>query len=239
MKKILYIFLCIVWISGSYAEESSVHTLKVGTKVTPPFAMKDKEGHWEGISIELWERIAQNLKLDYIFVEQEDIKHLLLGVEDASLDVGIAAITITAQRETQFDFSHSYYTTGLGIVIPKEERNAWMAVLRALFSFKMFLIVSTLVTPSALNIILPKSDPTGTKNQPTTVEIDPDGVYALDGKIIDFSSLESSLIAILNNKEKKGIVLKADKDTKLDYVVPVMDIANRNKYSLVLATSNK
>jgi len=145
MKKILYIFLCIVWISGSYAEESSVHTLKVGTKVTPPFAMKDKEGHWEGISIELWERIAQNLKLDYIFVEQEDIKHLLSAVEDASLDVGIAAITITAQRETQFDFSHSYYTTGLGIAVPKKEGNAWMAVLRALFSFKMFLIVSALV----------------------------------------------------------------------------------------------
>ena len=133
-----------IFSSAGLAEETTVHTLHVGTKVVPPFAMKDEDEHWEGISIELWKLIAENLHLTYTFVDKGDIKHLLSGVEDRSLDVGIAAITITAQRETKFDFSHSYYTTGLGIAVPKKEGNAWMAVLRALFSFKMFLIVSIL-----------------------------------------------------------------------------------------------
>ena len=146
MKKKLYVFLMIiVWMSAFCVEGLWAETLRVGTKEAPPFAMKDKEGHWEGISIELWDRIAKNLKLDYVFVNQKDIDHLLAGVRDASLDAGIAAITITAPRETVLDFSHSYFTTGLGIAVPKKEANGWVTVMRALFSFKMLLIISFLV----------------------------------------------------------------------------------------------
>ena len=144
MKNLLFICLFIFSITATSAETQTTEILHVGTKITPPFAMKNKKGDWEGISIELWKQIAKNLNLTYTFVEKEDIAHLLSSVEDNTLDVGIAAITITAPRETKFDFSHSYYITGLGIAIPKKEGNAWMAVLRALFSFKMFLIVSVL-----------------------------------------------------------------------------------------------
>ena len=145
MKNLFFLWILFFSVSVVTAETLPTHSLLVGTKIAPPFAMKDKAGHWEGISIELWKNIAQNLGLEYTFSEQKDIKQLLSGVENASLDVGIAAITITAQRETKFDFSHSYYTTGLGIAVPKKEANAWIEVLRALFSFKMFLIVSVLV----------------------------------------------------------------------------------------------
>ena len=90
-----------------------------------------------------------------------------------------------------------------------------------------------------MNIILPKASDTPQQNLPTTVEIQSDGIYALDGNVITISQLESSLISALSNKEKPGIVLKADKDVVLDYIVPVMEIANRNKFSLVLATDSK
>ena len=102
-----------------------------------------------------------------------------------------------------------------------------------------FIIASTLITPNALNIILPKASDTPQQNLPTTVEIQSDGIYALDGNVITISQLESSLISALSNKEKPGIVLKADKDVVLDYIVPVMEIANRNKFSLVLAKDSK
>jgi polar amino acid transport system substrate-binding protein len=35
-----------------------VRELVIGTKVAPPFAMKAEDGTWRGISIDLWQRIA-------------------------------------------------------------------------------------------------------------------------------------------------------------------------------------
>lgn len=102
-----------------------------------------------------------------------------------------------------------------------------------------FIIASTLITPNALNILLPESSPVRAKKQPATVEITKDGIYALDGETINIVELEGKLKATLSNKQEKGIVLKADKDVALDYVVKVMDIANRNEFKMVLATKGK
>ena len=101
-----------------------------------------------------------------------------------------------------------------------------------------FIIASTLITPNALNILLPESSPNRAKKQPATVEITSDGTYALDGEIIGIAELEPKLKSTLNNKENKGIVLKADKEVALEYVVKVMDIANRNQFKMVLATKS-
>lgn len=117
--------------------------LLVGTKVAPPFAMKDREGRWQGMSIELWDHIAKRLGLEYR-LQEHTLKSLLKGVEEGQLDVAIAAITITGERETKFDFSHSYYTTGLRIAAPKNNSQGWLAVLSGIFSYKMLLMVALL-----------------------------------------------------------------------------------------------
>lgn len=124
--------------------ETPDNTLVVGTKVAEPFAMKDKDGNWYGISIELWEKIAKELNIKYQWKEL-GLKPLLDGVSSSSIDVGIAAITITAERESKFDFSHSYYSTGLSIVTPKNLNDGWRSVLRGIFSSQMLFILLTLV----------------------------------------------------------------------------------------------
>jgi biopolymer transport protein ExbD len=102
-----------------------------------------------------------------------------------------------------------------------------------------FIIASTLITPNALNILLPEASPNREKKHPATIEVTKDGIYALDGVTINIGDLETKLKAALSSKEDKGIVLKADKDVALDHVVKVMDIANRNQYKMVLATKGK
>jgi biopolymer transport protein ExbD len=101
-----------------------------------------------------------------------------------------------------------------------------------------FIIASTLITPNALNILLPQSSPSRAKKQPATIEVTSDGIYALNGEIVNFSEIEPKLKAQLNSKDEnnQGIVLKADKNVALEYVVKVMDIANKNHYKMVLAT---
>ncbi len=107
-------------------------TLVIGTKVSPPFAMKGEDGTWTGLSIELWREIALDLHLEYR-IEEFDLPGLLAAVENGTVDVGVGAITINAQREQVMDFSHPIYTTGLSIATRATSHRA--GVLAAAASF--------------------------------------------------------------------------------------------------------
>ena len=47
--------------------------------------------------------------------------------------------------------------------------------------------------------------------------------------------LENELIAALSKEEQPTIVLRAEKSVPVEHVVKVMDIANRNKFKVILA----
>jgi len=47
------------------------------------------------------------------------------------------------------------------------------------------------------------------------------------------------LLSHTANEENPGIILRAEKSVPIENVVVIMDIANRNKLKLVLATSPK
>jgi len=63
---------------GAGANPELPAQLVIGTKETPPFAMKGPDGKWTGISIDLWQDMAKRLKLNYTFQEM-DLDHLLAG----------------------------------------------------------------------------------------------------------------------------------------------------------------
>jgi ABC-type amino acid transport substrate-binding protein len=107
--------------------------LIIGTKESPPFSIKRSDGTWEGLSIELWQAIAQDLGLDYEFKEMT-IGELLDGVADNSLTAAVAALTVTVEREKRMDFSHPFYTTGLGIAINRGAGGGWGDVVSGLFA---------------------------------------------------------------------------------------------------------
>ena len=102
-----------------------------------------------------------------------------------------------------------------------------------------FIIVSTLVSPNALKVLLPKSAAKTTGAQTVSVTISPDINYYVNGNIVNESSLESVIINKVGEAEKPGIILHADKTVPIEHAVKIMDIANRNKFDLVLATSPK
>jgi polar amino acid transport system substrate-binding protein len=118
-------------------------TLTVGTKETPPFAIKRSDGSWGGISIELWRRIADELGVETELVET-DLQGLLQGVRDGRFDASVAAITITPDRERDFDFSHPIYSTGLAIAA-RSEGGGWLTALRAFFSLAFLRVVLLLL----------------------------------------------------------------------------------------------
>jgi len=138
----LFIFMIPCKIQAQ-AETPAEKVLVVGTFEAPPFSFKTNKGRWTGISIELWENIVNEMGLKYEYKEHT-VKGLLDGVTDESLDAVVTALTLTTEREKLFDFTHSFYNTGLGIAVEAKKGSLWKAVFKRLFSiwkavFKRFL----------------------------------------------------------------------------------------------------
>jgi polar amino acid transport system substrate-binding protein len=91
--------------------------LVVGLTHSPPFCILGEDGSWSGISVELWQWIADDLGIDTEFREST-----VTGLFDdlapgRPLDLSIGALTITAEREDRLDFSQSFFLSGLGVAV--------------------------------------------------------------------------------------------------------------------------
>lgn len=116
--------------------------LVIGTKIAPPFVMKNSDGGFEGISIDLWKKMASNLDIDYRF-EEAELPELLMGLSNGRFDASIAAITVTSDREANIDFTHPFFTTGLAIAISKKE-SSWTSAVARFFSWEFLVALSGL-----------------------------------------------------------------------------------------------
>lgn len=103
-----------------------------------------------------------------------------------------------------------------------------------------FIIASTLISPNALEVLLPKatSNPTP-QPQTVNVSITEDLKYFVNKNEVSKEEIESYLLAEVEGEEEPGIILRAEKSVPIENVVVIMDIANRNKLKLVLATTPK
>ncbi|NNJ92778.1 MAG: transporter substrate-binding domain-containing protein [Gammaproteobacteria bacterium] len=133
------LLLCIIT-GQSYA---ATETLQVGVREIPPFVMKQPDGRYTGVSIELWQRIASQMNLNYEY-HSKDLAGLLEGLKSGELDVAVAALTVTAEREQYLDFSHPFHSSGLSIAVPRTPSGAW-ATLRAAFSLEFVSALAVLV----------------------------------------------------------------------------------------------
>ena len=99
-----------------------------------------------------------------------------------------------------------------------------------------FVITSTLVSPNALKVLLPTSSSKTTGKQTASVTITPDLRYYINAKPVQVEFIEAELRKLLAGEEKPGIILHVEKSVPFELAVKIMDIANKNKYQLVIAT---
>ena len=108
--------------------------LRVGTMMAPPFAVKTAEGSWEGLSIDLWQRAAGELGLDYELLEYSRQEEIVHDLEKGDLDV-MVVMSATADHEVSFDLSQPYYRSGLGLAVPAAHSGInWLGIANHLFS---------------------------------------------------------------------------------------------------------
>jgi ABC-type amino acid transport substrate-binding protein len=133
------------FLASELRAEGEAHTLVVGTKHAPPFAILHEDGSWSGISIELWRVVASDLGLRFELRER-DLEGLLTGLESGELDAAVAAITTTASREARIDFSHPYFNSGLAVVVTRETGHSVFRWLSGVFTTGFFKAVLALAT---------------------------------------------------------------------------------------------
>jgi polar amino acid transport system substrate-binding protein len=111
--------------------------LVVAVMFAPPFSMQDEDGAWTGITVDLWKQIAEDLDLKYEF-KKVDLKGLLAGLEDGTLDVGATGLGITAPREEKFDFSTPYLVANEAVAVNADQQpNLIQLFRRAFFNWSL------------------------------------------------------------------------------------------------------
>lgn len=90
--------------------------LVVGVAVGPPFNIRNPDGSWTGISVDLWRQIASELRLDFEFRET-DLSGYFAGLAEGWLDVAIGPLTITERREEVCDFTQPYFSSSLAVAV--------------------------------------------------------------------------------------------------------------------------
>ena len=94
--------------------------LVVGIMDMPPFLIKAGDGHWEGLSIDLWRAVARDLGIEYEFREYTRAASMLDDAQAGKIDI-IPGLAVTERNEVILDFSRQYFRSGLSIAISTEE----------------------------------------------------------------------------------------------------------------------
>jgi len=102
-----------------------------------------------------------------------------------------------------------------------------------------FMLTSTLVSPNALKLLLPSSKAKTLEKQTVSISITKDIAFYINENEVPKNTIEQELKLLLNKEQEPAIILHADKTVAIEHVVKIMDIAYRNKYKIVLATTSK
>lgn len=108
------------------------------------------------------------------------------------------------------------------------------------FLMLFFLIISTLVNPSVIKLMLPKSQAgQSVSKQNITVSVDAQKNYFVNDKPVSAEEVEPNLAAAIAGKDEATVVLRADNTLPVQVIVDIISIGNKLKVKMVLATENK
>ena len=99
-------------------------TIKVGTEPTfAPFEFADKEGkNYEGFDMDLIRAVGKQLNKKIEIVNM-GFDALIPALNSGNIDVAIAGMSITPERQKAVDFSTAYYVSGLTVLVNSDNNS--------------------------------------------------------------------------------------------------------------------
>ena len=146
MKQIFfYIFIFLILVGNwqhTYAESD---TLVVGIYHNPPFVIKTDYNTYEGLSIELWENIAESSNLNFRYEQYSDFIGILKRLEYREIDLTINPMDVNDSRVNKFDMTQPFFISSIGIAIPYLNRSTLSVFISNIFSFAFLKIILLLI----------------------------------------------------------------------------------------------
>ena len=93
--------------------------------------------------------------------------------------------------------------------------------------------------PNALDLILPKAKGKSTNVKSVSVNIKKNHLFYVNDKKVKKSGIESELRNLLKGQDAPTVLLRAEEGVPIEDAVSVMDIANKNKFKIILAVRPK
>jgi polar amino acid transport system substrate-binding protein len=119
-------------------------TMKVAIKPLEPFVAKRGDGY-AGFSIDLWEEVARRNGWTTEYVWSETVGEVLKQVQESKVDVGIAGISMTKEREAVLDFSYPMFNSGLQVMVGASQKATWKDSVRRILSPTLFKLLATII----------------------------------------------------------------------------------------------
>ena len=118
MKK----FLLSLAVGAALATSAQAATISVGTEATfAPFEFMDEQTkQLTGFDMEIIEAVAKEMG-DDVRVHNMGFDALIPSLQTGIIDVTVAAMTITPERQKRVDFTDPYYQSGVVIMVRKED----------------------------------------------------------------------------------------------------------------------
>jgi len=98
-----------------------------------------------------------------------------------------------------------------------------------------FMLTSTLVTVSAIDVLLPKAGGKTENNASISVSITSNSTFYIDKAKVSSLQLEREILKNVGVDKKKTIIIRGDKAAPYEKVMNVIDIANKHKLKMILA----
>ena len=120
--------------------------LRVAVTEDPPYTMKTADGRWTGFSVDSWSHVARELKLDYELVEMS-FEDILRALPEGAIDLSIACLFQTPERERLFEFSTPIGSTRLALAtLPDRIEHPWLSALRIFISWSTLKVVGIVIS---------------------------------------------------------------------------------------------
>ena len=102
-----------------------------------------------------------------------------------------------------------------------------------------FMLTSTLVTVSAIDVLLPKAGGKTENSKSIAVSITGNSLFYIDKTKVTSANLESEILRKIGTDKQKTIIIRGDENAPYKNVMQVIDIANKNKLKMILAVKGK
>ena len=132
------IFLLIFCTLLGSAASAQTPPLKVAVAGSAPFVIDLQQQ--TGISLEIWQNMANLADMDYTLVPFDGVPDALDALDSGKVDVVAGPVSITSERIDLFQFTQPYYITSLSIMSAVKPPTIWQRI-RPFFTMHFFYAV--------------------------------------------------------------------------------------------------